>query len=180
MIKTGVAGLCGTQSPAKSPAMFLAEQPSNARTYYSSKNVFRQRIRRRLRCLSRSTGGNRASRAHCRAPRSGRGGRRLKSCHSDQHLAEIKTLTGTDCGTVSRVLLAFWAHQSLTDGCASAARRQAPAGPGVPRPAFGGAVPTALWVRAKAKQSRKIDMPGANLQTTNLGVGGSNPSGRAS
>ena len=36
-----------------------------------------------------------------RAPRSGRGGRRFKSCHSDQHLAEIKMLTGTDCGTVS-------------------------------------------------------------------------------
>jgi hypothetical protein len=35
------------------------------------------------------------------APRSGRGGRRFKSCHSDQHLAEIQTSTGTDCGTVS-------------------------------------------------------------------------------
>src|SRR5229473_4895482 len=40
-------------------------------------------------------------------PRSGRGGRRFKSCHSDQHLAEFQILTGTDCGTVSRVLLAF-------------------------------------------------------------------------
>ena len=35
------------------------------------------------------------------APRSGRGGRRFKSCHSDQHLAEIKTFIGTDSGTVS-------------------------------------------------------------------------------
>src|ERR1700730_3118110 len=35
------------------------------------------------------------------APRSGRGGRRFKSCHSDQGLAEIPTSTGTDCGTVS-------------------------------------------------------------------------------
>jgi hypothetical protein len=35
------------------------------------------------------------------APRSGRGGRRFKSCHSNQHLAEIPTSTGTDCGTVS-------------------------------------------------------------------------------
>jgi hypothetical protein len=35
------------------------------------------------------------------APRSGRGGRRFKSYHSDQHLAEIPTSTGTDCGTVS-------------------------------------------------------------------------------
>jgi hypothetical protein len=34
-------------------------------------------------------------------PRSGRGGRRFKSCHSDQYLAEIETLAGTDCGTVS-------------------------------------------------------------------------------
>jgi hypothetical protein len=34
-------------------------------------------------------------------PRLGRGGRRFKSCHSDHHLAEIKILTGTDCGTVS-------------------------------------------------------------------------------
>jgi hypothetical protein len=34
-----------------------------------------------------------------RAPRSGRGGRRFKSCHSDQHLAKIKILNGTDCGT---------------------------------------------------------------------------------
>ena len=33
------------------------------------------------------------------APRSGRGGRRFKSCHSDQHLAKILALTGTDCGT---------------------------------------------------------------------------------
>src|SRR5438270_13800642 len=32
-----------------------------------------------------------------RAPRSGRGGRRFKSCHSDQYLAEIMTLPGTDC-----------------------------------------------------------------------------------
>jgi hypothetical protein len=31
----------------------------------------------------------------------GRGGRRFKSCHSDQHLAEIQTSTGTVCGTVS-------------------------------------------------------------------------------
>jgi hypothetical protein len=31
-----------------------------------------------------------------RAPRSGRGGRRFKSCHSNQHLEEIKTFTGTD------------------------------------------------------------------------------------
>ena len=32
-------------------------------------------------------------------PRSGRGGRRFKSCHSDHHLAQITTFTGTDCGT---------------------------------------------------------------------------------
>jgi hypothetical protein len=36
------------------------------------------------------------------APRSGRGGRRFKSCHSDQHLAEISKVSGTDCGTVSQ------------------------------------------------------------------------------
>jgi hypothetical protein len=35
------------------------------------------------------------------APRSGPAGRRFKSCRSDQHLAEIPTSTGTDCGTVS-------------------------------------------------------------------------------
>jgi hypothetical protein len=35
------------------------------------------------------------------APRSGRGGRRFKSYHSDQYLAEIPTSTGTGCGTVS-------------------------------------------------------------------------------
>ena len=34
-------------------------------------------------------------------PRSGRGGRRFKSCHSDQYLAEIQELRGTVCGTVS-------------------------------------------------------------------------------
>jgi hypothetical protein len=33
------------------------------------------------------------------APRSGRGGRRFKSCHSDQYLAEIPKFPGTDCGT---------------------------------------------------------------------------------
>jgi hypothetical protein len=43
----------------------------------------------------------------CRAPRSGRGVAGFKSCHSDQYLAEFQILTGTDCGTVSRVLLAF-------------------------------------------------------------------------
>jgi hypothetical protein len=41
------------------------------------------------------------SRANSYTPRSGRGGRRFKSCHSDQGLAEIQTSTGTDCGTVS-------------------------------------------------------------------------------
>src|SRR5262245_12185092 len=35
-----------------------------------------------------------------RSPRSGRGGRRFKSCHSDQYLADNTTITGTDCGTV--------------------------------------------------------------------------------
>jgi integrase len=33
---------------------------------------------------------------------SGRGGRSFKSCHSDQHLAEISKVSGTDCGTVSQ------------------------------------------------------------------------------
>src|SRR5207245_10339783 len=33
-------------------------------------------------------------------PRSGRGGRRFKSCHSDHHLAQITTFTGTECRTV--------------------------------------------------------------------------------
>jgi hypothetical protein len=66
-----------------------------------------------------------------RAPRSGRGGRRFKSCHSDQYLAKIKMLAGTDCGTVSHVVLAFCAQRSPTDGGTSAARR--PAEPGVPR-----------------------------------------------
>src|SRR5712671_986682 len=61
-----------------------------------------------------------------RAPRSGRGGRRFKSCHSDQHLAKIKMLAGTDCGTVSHVLLASCAHRSPTDGGTSAVRRRGP------------------------------------------------------
>src|SRR5258708_13700667 len=30
------------------------------------------------------------------------------STFADQYLAEFQILTGTDCGTVSRVLLAFW------------------------------------------------------------------------
>ena len=38
------------------------------------------------------------------APRSGRGGRRFKSCHSDQCLADNTTITGTDCGTVLSTL----------------------------------------------------------------------------
>jgi hypothetical protein len=38
---------------------------------------------------------------HLKRTSSGRGGRRFKSCHSDQYLAEIETLAGTDCGTVS-------------------------------------------------------------------------------
>src|SRR5260370_19505343 len=33
------------------------------------------------------------------APRSERGGRRFKSCHSDQYLADFQLLPGTDCGT---------------------------------------------------------------------------------
>jgi hypothetical protein len=33
------------------------------------------------------------------APRSGRGGRRFKSCHSDQHLADSRLLTVTGCVT---------------------------------------------------------------------------------
>ena len=32
-------------------------------------------------------------------PRSGRGGRRFKSCHSDQYLTCFPDVTGTDCGT---------------------------------------------------------------------------------
>src|SRR6516164_7779583 len=35
------------------------------------------------------------------APRSGRGGRRFKSCHSDQHLAENSTRRATDYATAS-------------------------------------------------------------------------------
>jgi hypothetical protein len=36
-----------------------------------------------------------------RAQRLGRGGCKFKSYHSDQHLTEIPTSTGTACGTVS-------------------------------------------------------------------------------
>jgi hypothetical protein len=55
------------------------------------------------------------------APRSGRGGRRFKSCHSDQHLAEIPTSTGTDCGTVSSDAHAIASFELLaaTPGCYS-------------------------------------------------------------
>jgi hypothetical protein len=34
------------------------------------------------------------------APRSGRGGRRFKSCHSDHDLAEIKNASATPCATL--------------------------------------------------------------------------------
>src|SRR5207253_2083735 len=36
------------------------------------------------------------------APRSGRGGRRFKSCHSDQYLAQFGTATATDIATETR------------------------------------------------------------------------------
>jgi hypothetical protein len=38
-------------------------------------------------------------RVHDSAPRSGRGGRRFKSCHSDQHLADPETASPTVCPT---------------------------------------------------------------------------------
>src|SRR5882672_2661136 len=37
-----------------------------------------------------------------RAPRSGRGGRRFKSCHSDQYLAQIPTRAAKGCAKASR------------------------------------------------------------------------------
>jgi hypothetical protein len=46
-----------------------------------------------------------------RAPRSGRGGRRFKSCHSDQNLAQSTEHSGTDIGTeTSRAGTARWNH----------------------------------------------------------------------
>src|SRR5260370_41514749 len=59
-------------------------------------------LRPASRGLSKAAGSHARGNGHNGgAPRSGRGGRRFKSCHSDQHLAENETLTGTDCGTVS-------------------------------------------------------------------------------
>jgi hypothetical protein len=51
------------------------------------------------------------------APRSGRGGRRFKSCHSDQHLAKLPVPSGTTSGTDT---LRFWTVQHVS-GPASAA-----------------------------------------------------------
>ena len=39
-----------------------------------------------------------------RAPRSGRGGRRFKSCHSDQYLAHFPNGSATGYATASRIL----------------------------------------------------------------------------
>jgi len=69
-------------------------------------------------------------------------------------------LAGTDCGTVSHVLLASCAHRSPTDGGTSAVRRRGPS--------RAGGAPVAL---------RRV--PSANLQTMDLRVGSSNLSERA-
>jgi hypothetical protein len=41
-------------------------------------------------------------------PRSGRGGRRFKSCHSDQHLAKIESVSATGSGDEGRTCEVDW------------------------------------------------------------------------
>ena len=47
------------------------------------------------------------------APRSGRGGRRFKSCHSDQHLAKIESVSATESAT------AWWDEWRTSPRCPS-------------------------------------------------------------
>jgi hypothetical protein len=54
---------------------------------------------------------------HRGEPRSGRGGRRFKSCHSDQYLAEISKYSATPCATPC-AYVGFDRDKSLLDGVA--------------------------------------------------------------
>ena len=120
----------------------------------------------------------------------GRGGRRSKSCHSGQHLAKIEPPSGTDCGTVSPDARA----QRLSEftGPHSRGTRLALA------PFAVGLVASqeALYDRARRRAGARTIRAATHAQvgitaaapclswiehqTTNLGVGSSNLSGRSS
>jgi Type IV secretory system Conjugative DNA transfer len=102
-----------------------------------------------------------------RLPRSGRGGRRFKSCHSDQHLAEIKTLTGTDCGTVSGFLIGFMGS-SIACTRQRKHRLRASLSWGRVRPAFS-AIPMAFWMCGRRRA--KMTVPDATCKLRIWGSG---------
>jgi len=66
------------------------------------------------------------------SPRSGRGGRRFKSCHSDQYLAEFHQSSGTDYGTDTSFVLVsakICCHSGDHKPSASAAASSSPRQP---------------------------------------------------
>jgi hypothetical protein len=75
----------------------------------------RHQFRRRHRSVDANDPDGRQVMSACtRPPRSGRGGRRFKSCHSDQHLAKLSVPFGTTSGTDTPIATAVRSPRDAT------------------------------------------------------------------
>jgi len=116
---SGASAVCAALFPmpmrgSRHPLPKYCIEPGNAALHAQRARRSNDHCRRPLgggnKCLAQSSGLHRRAsamgkQASSDTPRSGRGGRRFKSCHSDQHLAFFQDLTGTDCGTETRAVM---------------------------------------------------------------------------
>jgi hypothetical protein len=125
------SGRSGAAQPFEAEANFSDAPPRKRRLQYDGGAAIRPPV---VACPTRAC---RSVAQPGRAPRSGRGGRRFKSCHSDQQISDRSTtskttyrLGGQVCGMMNAVPPSHLARRAAEtrrrERCTSAARRRGP------------------------------------------------------